>query len=94
MAIEDGLCLAELLQGARADFDEAFRKFAAHATYVTVRVTLESRYLWGSITPRHHPDDLPANARERSRGGRSSSVSPWLSNSTGSALQGHRAVRT
>jgi len=47
MAIEDGLCLAELLQGAAGDFDEAFRKFAAARYVRTARVTLESRYLWG-----------------------------------------------
>jgi len=47
MAIEDGLCLAELIQGAAGDFDGAFRKFAAARYVRTARVTLESRYLWG-----------------------------------------------
>jgi 3-hydroxybenzoate 6-monooxygenase len=46
MAIEDGLCLAELVDAAQGEFDRAFRQFAAARQLRTARVTLESRYLW------------------------------------------------
>jgi 3-hydroxybenzoate 6-monooxygenase len=46
MAIEDGLCLAELVRESAGDFDAAFRRFAAARYVRTARVTLESRYLW------------------------------------------------
>jgi 3-hydroxybenzoate 6-monooxygenase len=46
MAIEDGLCLAELIHAAAGDFERAFRQFAASRYLRTARVTLESRYLW------------------------------------------------
>ena len=46
MAIEDGLCLAEVIDTAGGDFDQAFRRFAAARHLRTARVTLESRYLW------------------------------------------------
>jgi salicylate hydroxylase len=46
MAIEDGLCLAELVDATRGDFDQAFRQFATARHLRTARVTLESRYLW------------------------------------------------
>jgi salicylate hydroxylase len=46
MAIEDGLCLAELIDAAGGDFDQAFRRFTAARHLRTARVTLESRYLW------------------------------------------------
>jgi 2-polyprenyl-6-methoxyphenol hydroxylase-like FAD-dependent oxidoreductase len=46
MAIEDGLCLAELMQAADGDCQAAFRRYAAARHVRTARVTLESRYLW------------------------------------------------
>jgi 2-polyprenyl-6-methoxyphenol hydroxylase-like FAD-dependent oxidoreductase len=46
MAIEDGLCLAELLDATEGDFGQAFRQFATMRHVRTARVTLESRYLW------------------------------------------------
>jgi salicylate hydroxylase len=46
MAIEDGLCLAELIAAANGDFELAFRSFAAGRYLRTARVTLESRHLW------------------------------------------------
>jgi 3-hydroxybenzoate 6-monooxygenase len=46
MAIEDGLCLAELVDATQGDFDRAFRQFATARHVRTARVTLESRYLW------------------------------------------------
>jgi len=46
MAIEDGLCLAELIQAAGGDFAGAFRRFEAARTLRTARVQLESRAIW------------------------------------------------
>jgi salicylate hydroxylase len=46
MAIEDGLCLAQLIDAAAGDFEQAFGRFAAARHVRTARVTLESRYLW------------------------------------------------
>jgi 3-hydroxybenzoate 6-monooxygenase len=46
MAIEDGLCLAELIHAAGGDFAAAFRRFEAARLVRTARVQLESRALW------------------------------------------------
>ena len=46
MAIEDGLCLAELIHAAGGDFDAAFRRFESERLLRTARVQLESRALW------------------------------------------------
>jgi 3-hydroxybenzoate 6-monooxygenase len=46
MAIEDGLCLAELIHAADGDFAAAFRRFEAARLLRTARVQLESRALW------------------------------------------------
>jgi len=46
MAIEDGLCLAELIHAADGDFATAFRRFEAARLLRTARVQLESRALW------------------------------------------------
>jgi salicylate hydroxylase len=46
MAIEDGLCLAELIHAAGRDFAAAFRGFEAARILRTARVQLESRALW------------------------------------------------
>jgi 3-hydroxybenzoate 6-monooxygenase len=46
MAIEDGLCLAELIHAAAGDFSAAFRRFEAARILRTSRVQLESRALW------------------------------------------------
>jgi salicylate hydroxylase len=49
MAIEDGLCLAELIDAADDDFSAAFRRFEAARLLRTARVQLESRALWDSF---------------------------------------------
>jgi salicylate hydroxylase len=54
MAIEDGLCLADLIPLTDGDFESAFRQFAAARHVRTARVTLESRYLWSA----YHADDI------------------------------------
>ena len=46
MAIEDGLCLAELIHAEDDDFATAFRRFEAARVVRTARVQLESRALW------------------------------------------------
>src|SRR5262245_55289190 len=46
MAIEDGLCLAELIHAAGDDFLTAFRRFEAARLLRTARVQLESRAIW------------------------------------------------
>ena len=51
MAIEDGLCLGELIHAAGGDYTAAFRRFEAARLLRTARVQLESRALWDySIT--------------------------------------------
>jgi 2-polyprenyl-6-methoxyphenol hydroxylase-like FAD-dependent oxidoreductase len=46
MAIEDGLCLAELIHAMDGDFAAAFRRFEAFRLTRTARVQLESRAIW------------------------------------------------
>ena len=46
MAIEDGLCLGELIAAAGDDFSSAFRNFEAVRVLRTARLQLESRSLW------------------------------------------------
>jgi 3-hydroxybenzoate 6-monooxygenase len=46
MAIEDGLCLGDLIADAGDDFTEAFRQFEAARVSRTTRLQLESRSLW------------------------------------------------
>ncbi len=46
MAIEDGLCLAELIHAAGGDFAGAFRRFESARILRTSRLQLESRALW------------------------------------------------
>jgi 3-hydroxybenzoate 6-monooxygenase len=46
MAIEDGLCLGELIHSSDGDFATAFRLFESARLVRTARVQLESRALW------------------------------------------------
>jgi len=46
MAIEDGLCLADLIHTSKSDHAAAFTKYAAARSLRTARVTLESRHIW------------------------------------------------
>jgi 3-hydroxybenzoate 6-monooxygenase len=46
MAIEDGLCLAELIHAMDSDFIATFRRFEAFRVTRTARVQLESRAIW------------------------------------------------
>jgi len=66
MAIEDGLCLAMLVDATSGDFDRAFRQFAAERCLRTARVTLESRYLWEV----YHADGIARDVYRRMLGER------------------------
>jgi 2-polyprenyl-6-methoxyphenol hydroxylase-like FAD-dependent oxidoreductase len=46
MAIEDGVCLAQLIHATRGDFEAAFRQYEAARVVRTARVQLDSRTLW------------------------------------------------
>jgi hypothetical protein len=61
MAIEDGLCLGELIHAADDDFVAAFRHFETLRRTRTARVQLESLYGIGCCTPRA----LPATCETR-----------------------------
>jgi 2-polyprenyl-6-methoxyphenol hydroxylase-like FAD-dependent oxidoreductase len=54
MAIEDGLCLGELIHGSDGDFAAAFARFEAARLLRTARVQLESRRLWDEF---YHLDE-------------------------------------
>ncbi len=49
MAIEDAVCLAELIGLANGDFARAFRQYESARYLRTARVQLESRYLWDNF---------------------------------------------
>jgi 2-polyprenyl-6-methoxyphenol hydroxylase-like FAD-dependent oxidoreductase len=61
MAIEDGLCLAELIHAEGDDFATAFRRFEAARIVRTARVQLESRALWEF----YHAEGLARNVRNQ-----------------------------
>jgi 3-hydroxybenzoate 6-monooxygenase len=50
MAIEDGLCLGELIHTANDDFVTAFRRFETLRLTRAARVQLESRAIWDWLT--------------------------------------------
>jgi 2-polyprenyl-6-methoxyphenol hydroxylase-like FAD-dependent oxidoreductase len=54
MAIEDGVCLATLIDLADGDFARAFAQFEAERYVRTARLQLESRYMWGV----YHAEDV------------------------------------
>jgi len=58
MAIEDAVCLAELIALAGADFAKAFARYQAARCVRTARLTLESRSLWEV----YHAEDLAREA--------------------------------
>jgi salicylate hydroxylase len=59
MAIEDGLCLGELIAAAAGDFAAAFRRFETARLTRTARVQLESRALWDF----YHCDGIARDVR-------------------------------
>jgi len=67
MAIEDGLCLAELIHAAGNDFSIAFRQFETLRVTRTARVQLESRAVWDWLL---HAEDIARDVRN-------ATVSDW-----------------
>jgi 3-hydroxybenzoate 6-monooxygenase len=59
MAIEDGLCLAELIHAADGDFASAFHRFEAARLLRTARVQLESRAMWEF----YHAEEIARDVR-------------------------------
>jgi 3-hydroxybenzoate 6-monooxygenase len=49
MAIEDAVCLAELMEQSGGDFERAFRAYENMRYLRTARVQYESRYLWDNF---------------------------------------------
>lgn len=58
MAIEDAVCLADLIADSGGDFAGAFKRYEAARCVRAARVTLESRLLWEV----YHADDLAREA--------------------------------
>jgi 2-polyprenyl-6-methoxyphenol hydroxylase-like FAD-dependent oxidoreductase len=54
MAIEDGVCLAALINLAGGDFERAFAQYESERYVRTARLQLESRYMWGI----YHAEDI------------------------------------
>jgi len=61
MAIEDGLCLAELIHAEGGAFEQAFRRYEAARLIRTARVQLESRDLW----PFYHAEGIARDVRNQ-----------------------------
>jgi salicylate hydroxylase len=61
MAIEDALCLAELIELSAGDYQPAFRQYQAGRLVRTARVQLESRYLWDV----YHAEDIARDVRRQ-----------------------------
>jgi salicylate hydroxylase len=59
MAIEDAVCLAELIHAAQDDFATAFRRYTSARLLRTARVQLESRALW----PFYHAEGIARDVR-------------------------------
>ena len=54
MAIEDGVCLAALIDLADGDYERAFAQYESERSVRTARLQLESRYMWGI----YHAEDI------------------------------------
>jgi salicylate hydroxylase len=85
MAIEDGVCVADLLAEADGDIATAFRRYEAARRTRTARVQLESRALWEL----YHCADIEADVRRATYGNRSEAEHfaclAWLYDGTGAA---------
>jgi 3-hydroxybenzoate 6-monooxygenase len=67
MAIEDGPCLADCIDGAGNDHEAAFRRFENARSVRTARVTLESRAIWDV----YHADGIARDVYRQMLGERS-----------------------
>jgi 2-polyprenyl-6-methoxyphenol hydroxylase-like FAD-dependent oxidoreductase len=61
MAIEDAVCLAELVELSAGDYEPAFKQYQAERLVRTARVQLESRYLWDV----YHAEDIARDVRRQ-----------------------------
>jgi 2-polyprenyl-6-methoxyphenol hydroxylase-like FAD-dependent oxidoreductase len=61
MAIEDAVCLADLIHAADGDFTAAFRRYESARLLRTARVQLESRALW----PFYHAEGITRDVRNQ-----------------------------
>jgi 3-hydroxybenzoate 6-monooxygenase len=66
MAIEDGVCLAALINLANGDFERAFAQYDGERYLRTARLQLESRYMW-SI---YHAEDIARDVMRQTFAGR------------------------
>jgi len=65
MAIEDGVCLAGLIEAEKGDFDAAFRRYEAARLIRTARVQLESRDVWSF----YHLEGIARDVRNQTTAG-------------------------
>jgi salicylate hydroxylase len=68
MAIEDAVCLAEMIELANGDFAEAFRRYERARYLRTARVQYESRYLWDNF---YHVEGIEREVMRQSASARS-----------------------
>ncbi|MEA2988046.1 MAG: 3-hydroxybenzoate 6-monooxygenase [Alphaproteobacteria bacterium] len=61
MAVEDGVCLGELIHACAGDFSAAFRRYELARLLRTARVQLESRALW----PFYHAAGIDRDVRNQ-----------------------------
>jgi salicylate hydroxylase len=66
MAIEDGVCLAALIDRADGDYARAFAQFASARYVRTARLQLESRYMWDI----YHAEDIARDVVRETFAGR------------------------
>ncbi len=68
MAIEDAVCLAELIDQTDGDFSTAFRQYSAARYVRTARVQYESRFMWDHL---YHVGDIARDVMRASFAGKS-----------------------
>jgi salicylate hydroxylase len=66
MAIEDGVCLASLIDLADGDYERAFAQYESERYVRTARLQLESRYMWGI----YHAEDIARDVVRETFAGR------------------------
>ena len=66
MAIEDGVCLAALIDLADGDYERAFAQYESERYVRTARLQLESRYMWDI----YHAEDIARDVMRQTLAGR------------------------
>ena len=67
MAIEDAVCVAELMALSRGDFARAFKQYESARYLRTARVQYESRHLWDNL---YHLDGIEREVARSAWSGR------------------------